>query len=451
MRAFLAVFPFFHFLGEFFAMVKLVKTATEFELSPTLAANEMVKSRRAEGKKAYHMGFGESPFPVPERLKNALKSAVDRKEYLPTAGLPELCETVAAYYKDKAGLDISKFDVLVAPGSKLILYALQMAIEGDLLMPDPSWVSYKPQARMLKTAVIMVPTTLDEKGYHIDPEELRKVIKQARSEGKNPSKLILNYPSNPTGLTIQEDELKALAKVCVEEDILIISDEIYGFVSFDGVYRTIAQYAPTHTAITTGLSKHLSLGGWRVGVGFIPKAVDGLQSLLRNIASETWSCVPAPIQQAVIEAYKGHEDIEQHIQQCTDIHALMNKYIAKGLRSLDIHAPEPQGAFYNYPNFEKHRAALAKSGIKTSKDLAGALLKDYSLAALPGTAFGAEPEVLTLRLSGCDYDGQTALKAYQGGAALNEAFIEKYAPRVKESIETFERFIANISDKSKAA
>jgi aspartate aminotransferase len=432
-------------------MVKLVKTATEFELSPTLAANEMVKSRRAQGQKAFHMGFGESPFPVPPRLQQALKEGVHRKEYLPTAGLPELCETVSAYYKDKAGFDTSQFDVIIAPGSKLILYALQMAVEGDLLMPDPSWVSYKPQARMLGREVIKVPTRLDDSGYHIDPQVFKDTIVQARKEGKNPSKLILNYPSNPTGLTISEQELKAIAEVCVAEDILIISDEIYGFVSFDGVYRTIAKYAPTHTAITTGLSKHLSLGGWRVGVGFIPKAVGGLQGLLKNIASETWSCVPSPIQQACIDAYKGHEDIETHIRQCTEIHALMNRYIAKGLRALGIHAPEPQGAFYNYPNFEKHREALAKAGIKTSKDLANALLKDYSLAALPGVAFGAAPEVLTLRLSGCDYDGEAALRAYQQGAILDEAFIGAYAPSVIESVKVFGQFITDYSKASKAA
>ena len=432
-------------------MVRLVKTATEFELSPTLAANEMVKNRRAEGKQAYHMGFGESPFPVPKRLEDALRDGVHRKEYLPTAGLAELRDTVAAYYKDKIGLDTDQFDVIVAPGSKLILYALQMAIEGDLLMPVPSWVSYKPQSRMLNREVIKVPTTLDDGGFHIDPEELRLIIKQARKDGKNPSKLILNYPSNPTGLTIPENELEGIAKVCVEEDILIISDEIYGFVSFDGQYRTIAKYAPTHTAVTSGLSKHLSLGGWRIGIGFIPKSVEGLQGLLCNIASETWSCVPSPIQQAVIEAYKGHSDIEEHIQQCTDIHALMNRFISKGLRDLGLHAPEPQGAFYNYPNFDAHREAMAKAGVRTSKDLADVLLKDYALATLPGTAFGADPEVLTLRLSGCDYDGTEALKAYQDGATLDEAFIEKYAPRVKAAVETFGAFLADVNEKAEAA
>lgn len=431
-------------------MVKLVETATEFALSPTLEANEMVAARRAKGEQVLHMGFGESPFPVPERLENALKAAVGRKEYLPTSGLSELREAVAQYYKDKIGLDTDKFDVIIAPGSKLILYSLQMAIEGDLLAPDPSWVSYAPQAKMLRTKVIRVPVMLDEEGFKIDPEELRATIKQARAEGKNPSKIILNYPSNPTGLNIPEDNLKALAKVCVEEDILIISDEIYGFVTFDENYRTIAKYAPTHTALTSGLSKHLSLGGWRIGIGFIPKSVNGLQKLLCNIASETWSCVPAPIQQACVEAYKGHADIEKHISECTAIHAHMNRFIAAGLREAGIIAPTPQGAFYNYPNFEPFRDELAEQGIKTSKELSLYLLKNYGLASLPGSAFGADPQTLTLRLSGCDYDGAAALQAYRNGEKLDDAFIAKNAPRVKAAVEAFQQFIAD-AKQAKAA
>ncbi len=431
-------------------MVKLVETSTEFELSPTLAANEMVQKRRAEGKQVLHMGFGESPFPVPQRLQDSLKAGVGRKEYLPTGGLKELRDTVAEYYKDKIGLDTSKYDVIIAPGSKLILYSLQMAIEGDLLMPVPSWVSYKPQARMLGTNVIKVPTQLDDAGLQIKPEALKKAIADARSAGKNPTKIILNYPSNPTGLTMPETNLKEIAEICLAEDILIISDEIYGFVAFDGVYRTIAKYAPDHTAITSGLSKHLSLGGWRVGIGFIPKAVSGLNDLLCNIASETWSCVPAPIQQACIDAYKGHDDIEAHIQACTDIHKLMNQYISDGLRELGLQTPKAQGAFYTYPNFDAHRAEMAAAGIKTSKDLASHLMSEYGLATLPGTAFGADPEVLTLRLSGCDYDGAAALAAYQNGETLDEAFIEKNAPRVKAAVETFGQFITDVKQAAAA-
>lgn len=426
------------------AMPKLIKTATEFKLSPTLAANELVAARRAKGEQVLQMGFGQSPFPVPPRLQKALGDAAHRKEYLPTVGLRELREAVSSYYKEKTSLDTDQYDVIIAPGSKLILYALQMAVKGDLILPVPNWVSYAPQAKMLHTGIINISAQLDNDGYHIDSEELRATILQARKEGKNPGKIILNYPNNPTGLTIPENELEVLAKVCVEEDILIISDEIYGLINFNNTYHTIAKYAPTHTAITTGLSKHLSLGGWRVGIGFIPKAIDGLQGLLSNIASETWACVSAPIQQAVTEAYKGHEDIENHIKDCTAIHNFMSQYVSEGLRQLGVSVPAPRGAFYNYPDFNFLRSALAQNGIKTSKELTDVILKDYGMVTLPGTAFGAAPEVLTLRISACDYDGTTVLKAYQDGETLNHDFVIKNAPHIEMALKAFRQFIQDI-------
>ena len=423
-------------------MIKLADTIQNLPHSPTLWANDLVHQKRSEGETVYHMGFGESPFPVPERLEDALAEAAHRKEYLKADGLDDLVEAIREYYRPIYGDEyIEATEVLIAPGSKLILYALQMAIEGDLLMPVPSWVSYDPQAKMLHTEVVKVPTTLDDAGYHIDAEELRATIKAARANGQNPTKIIINAPSNPTGLTIPSDELPAIAKVCEEEGVLIISDEIYGLVSFDGEYRTCAPHAPGVTAVTTGLSKHLSLGGWRIGVGFIPKGVEGLHNALRCIVSETWSCVSSPVQQASVEAYKRHQDIEDHIQACTDIHELMNKTIAEGLRGYGIIAPTPQGAFYNYPDFAPFREAFAANGIRTSQDIHETLLKEYNLATLPGQAFGADPEVLTLRLSGCDYDGAAALAAYQAGETLDRAFIEKYAPRVLKAIEVFGQFV----------
>ncbi len=430
-------------------MVALTKTQTEFELSPTLAVNELVVKKRAAGEEIIHMGFGESPFPVVPRLAEALQNSTQHKQYLPTAGLPALREAVANYYADKIGLDTSQYDVLIAPGSKLVIYSLQMATAGDLIMPVPSWVSYAPQAQMLGTNVIKLATTLDEDGYHIDPEGLRALIRDARSKGQNPGKILLNYPSNPTGLTIPEQELEAIAKVCVEEDILIISDEIYGFVNDGKAYSTISKYAPSHTAISSGLSKHLSLGGWRIGICFIPKAIDGMFSRMTNIASELWSCVPAPIQVAAIEAYKGHDDVEEHIVACSELHSHMNRYLSKQLQILGVKAPTPQGAFYNYPDFDVFREQLRSVGINDSKDLAARLLDKYNLSSLPGVAFGAAPEELTLRISGCDYDGKAVLKRYMelrtdDQYQLDEAFIRKYAPRVAKAAEVFKQFIHDI-------
>ncbi|MEZ5814271.1 MAG: aminotransferase class I/II-fold pyridoxal phosphate-dependent enzyme [Alphaproteobacteria bacterium] len=424
-------------------MIKLADTIQNLPHSPTLWANDLVHTKREGGQTIYHMGFGESSFPVPERLQKALGDAAHKNNYLPADGLSALIRAIKAYYRPIFGDEyIDKSDVIIAPGSKLILYSIQMSIQGDLLMPVPSWVSYGPQARMLHTDVVKVCSRRDDEGYHIRAEDLEEAIAQGRKEGKNPTKLILNSPSNPTGLVIPDDELQAIAQVCKKEGVLIISDEIYGFVRHnDCHYKSIAPMAPDITAVTTGLSKHLSLGGWRVGFGFIPKGVEGLHNALRCISSETWSCAAAPIQHAVVEAFQGHEDLEKHMRDCADIHGYMNQTISKGLQSHGIIAPMVQGAFYNYPDFEPFREALAANGIKTSQDLHEVLLEEYNLATLPGKGFGAEDDVLTLRLSGCDYDGGAALAAYQAGEALDHAFVEKYAPHILKAIDLFGAFL----------
>ncbi len=431
-------------------MIELSNEIQSIPHSPTLWANDLVWEKRNKGESVYHMGFGESPFPVPERLQKTLADNADKKEYYPATGIPELLETIREYYRPLVGGYVDQCDLITAPGSKLILFALQAAIKGDLLYTDPSWVSYVPQAKLLQTKSFRVPLTLDDDGYHIDPDILRASIQKARTEGLNPTKLILNSPNNPAGTNIPADALEAIAKVCQEEGVFIISDEIYGLVSFDGHYNSISKYAPQITAISTGLSKHLSLGGWRFGVGFIPKGVAGLQDALCRYISETWSCINGPLQFAAIDAYARYQDVEDHIQACTDIHNLMNTTVSNDLKALGIDCPQARGAFYTYPNFAPYRKELADSGIKTSQDLHIILLEKYNLATLPGHAFGAPEDVLTLRLSGCDYrdTAADALVAYQNGETLDRAFVEKYAPRILESIDVFGKFIKDITGRA---
>ncbi len=416
--------------------------------SPTLWANELVWKKRANGDTVYHMGFGESPFPVPERLEKALAAYAGRKEYMPAAGHPDVLEAIRSYYKPLLGNYMDHCDLIIAPGSKLILFALQAAIKGDLIIPAPSWVSYAPQARLLKQQVTTFPPDKDDQGahgYRITAELLDKAISNARKNGQTPTKIILNTPNNPSGMTIADADMADIATLCEQENLFIISDEIYGLLSFDGCYRSFSQYAPTHTAVSTGLSKHLSLGGWRFGVGMIPKAATGLYDALCRYISETWSCAPAPVQLAAAEAYKNHPDIEKHIKDCTAIHAAMNTYIAKSFREIGIKCPPPQGAFYNYPDFSPYREALHAKGIRTSDDLHKILLESYHVATLPGTAFGAAPDILTLRISGCDYDGQKVLKAYQEGASLTADFIHIYAPQIPAALGQMEKFVTDIS------
>lgn len=406
-------------------------------LSPTLAANEKVQALRAAGRHVFHMGFGQAPFPVHPRLCEALRQHVGKQEYLSVAGLPELCETVLEHQAALTGLDASQFDVIIGPGSKLILYALQMAIEGDIMLPVPSWVSYAPQAALLGQQVVAVPTETTSKTLKLTYENLERAFVNARNSGLNPTKLLINFPGNPTGITIEPSDLDDIAAFCRSNAVTLISDEIYGRLAFDGHYRSATSHFPEGAIVTTGLSKHLSLGGWRLGVGIIPRAIEGLHERLVQIASETWSCVSTPVQYAAIDAYKRHDDVEQYIQQCRTIHQVVNTYIGDHLNHMGFSCPKPTGAFYTWPDFSSDNTTLALS---SSSALADLLLDDYGIVTLPGSAFGEHPQRLRLRLSGCDYDGRCAIDLLEKvGADKLTDHLEQLAPNVTAAMGQFEK------------
>jgi aspartate/methionine/tyrosine aminotransferase len=410
-------------------------------LSPTLRANQQAAARRAAGMNVLHMGFGQAPFPVHEKLQAALAASSRFNNYENVSGNAVLRERASEYLANKLGLESGAYDCLVAPGSKLILYALQMAIEGDVIIPMPSWVSYEPQARMLGDRILWLAADLGDEGYRVQPENLAAFIGEARARGANPAKLILNSPNNPTGLSIPLEDYAGIAQVCRDNDVFIISDEIYALVSFDGVRPSIAGACGTNAAVTTGLSKHLSLGGWRVGFGLVPTAQKSLFDALNAIASETWSGVATPVQHAALVAVSGDDDIEAYIGRCTEIHAAVAKRAARIIRSSGLHCPMPQGGFYLWADFNSHAEALENRGITDSIQLADVLLADADVLALPGTGFGAAAEHLVLRLSVCDYDGAEALRIAGNSDNLGEQ-VDGLAPRVIEAAEAIAEFVA---------
>ena len=401
-------------------------------VSPTLGINEQIHALRATGRNVVHLGFGQSPFPPPGRIIETLRDNAGESAYLPVAGLPELRKAVAAHQQRLTGIDAEDFHVLVAPGSKLILFAAQMAIEGDLLLPRPSWVSYAPQAYMLKQRVAWVPTQLHDHSYFINESDLSKTLREARKRGLNPTKLLINFPNNPTGLTIADENLQAIAAFCVANGITLISDEIYGRVAFDSAYRSAASYAPEHTIVSTGLSKHLSIGGWRLGVALIPKSKPDLWQRLQHMASETWSCVATPIQIAAIDAYSGHDDVEADIKDSTAIHAAVTTHLAEQLQATGVDCPLPAGGFYVWPDFDP----VLRSRFETSVALSQSLLNTYNVASLPGVSFGEAESSLRLRLAACDYDGGTALKRYRQRAGVDTSMaISDLVPEMARGTE----------------
>ncbi|MFT6101365.1 MAG: aspartate/methionine/tyrosine aminotransferase, partial [Arenicella sp.] len=178
--------------------------------SSTLYINEAVNQLWRQGEQAFHMGFGESRFDVHPRLKSSLIDNANKKSYLPARGLPELIDSVASYYTSKLNTPFSPSQVIVGPGSKSLIFGLQMVMNADLFLPTPSWVSYAPQAQLLGNKVSYIPSSVED-NYQLDIDALDDLVKKS----DNPCKLlIINSPNNPTGEVMSDDFLKKLADYC---------------------------------------------------------------------------------------------------------------------------------------------------------------------------------------------------------------------------------------------
>lgn len=428
----------------------LSPAAQRFVASPTLAINERVLQLKAEGRTIYHMGFGESRFPVHPKVLKALREHATERSYPPVAGLPELRSAIADFYAQEFDLEATPQQIIVGPGSKSVLFALVLTLAGDVVLPRPSWVSYEPQAQIADKHIIWIDTHIDDE-YCLTAERLAAGLAEARQAGHQPRILILNSPSNPTGVAYPVDVLEELAQVARDNDLTVLSDEVYALVNHgERPHVSIAKYYPQGTAVTGGLSKHLSLGGWRFGLGVLPAGETGDQVMrvLRAIAGAVWSSPTAPVQHAATVAYSGDPEIMAYIRTCAGIHTAVTRALYDQLQEAGIPCPAPSGAFYLYPNFNPWRTTLRQNhDVSTSNDLATLLLDEYGIAALPGAAFGARPDALALRLSSSylytkdDAQAEAALAAYANAPSAAD-FVHDACPDALEVGRRFREFVA---------
>jgi aspartate aminotransferase len=399
--------------------------------SATLAINERCDELIARGRKIYKLGLGQSPFPIPPVVVDALRSAAAEKDYLPVRGLRPLRDVVTEFLHRRHGLDRARRQVLVGPGSKELIFMTQLAYAGELLVPSPSWVSYAPQARIIGRRVTWLPTHL-EHDWKLLPAT---VDAHCQANPGLPRLLILNYPSNPTGVSCDEAELAALAEVVRRHQVLVVSDEIYSDLDHQGRTASIAHYYPEGTVVSTGLSKWCGAGGWRLGLFSFPAELEWLCSAMAAIASETYTSVSAPIQYAAIEAFKGGPEIDAYLERCRSILRVLGQLCATTLREAGCRLPRVDGAFYLFPDFTEVRAHLAARGVNDSQTLTERLLEDTGVATLPGREFGRPRDELTLRLSYVNFDGAAALAAAEAGEIIDEAFVWRHCPATIEAIQ----------------
>ena len=379
--------------------------------SQTLLANQLSRERASKGEQIFGFGFGQSPFPVPEEIRGALAEAAARKEYMSVQGHPPLRDAIVAFHKRLERKDWSADRVVVGAGSKILLFCLLAAFRrAEVLLPAPSWVSYEPQARLAGHDVSWLMTTFEDQ-WRLTPEQLEHFCR-ARGDANVPLVLVFNYPSNPTGQTYTSKQLQALADVMQRHNIIVIADEIYSLLSYDRDYASLDQFYPEGCIVTSGLSKWCGAGGWRLGFTHIPTCFgrEFFEAVL-GIASETYSCAPAPVQVAATRAYGNHAEARVFLDKQVAVLCEISRYCADTLRQAGVEVHPAMGGFYLFPVCDGFRKALNARGVHTSEQLTIALLADTGVVLLPGSAFGMPAESLTARLAFVDFDGGQALAA----------------------------------------
>ena len=397
--------------------------------SSTLLINETSRKLEEQGKKIYKFGFGQSPFKVPEDVVRELKNNAHQNKYLPMQGLSELRNAVAKYTSKKKNYDYKSENVIIGPGSKELMFLLHIIFDGEIILPAPSWVSYAPQA-ILGRNKAQILQTKRENNWFPTASEIEEIV--LKDKNKN-YLLFLNSPNNPSGQICEN--LEEIASIAEKYNLIILSDEIYSELSFMDNYKSISNFCPEKTIISTGLSKWCGAGGWRLGYFLVPDSLIEIKNMINVLASETFSAVSAPIQYAAIKAYE--QDHSKYINKSKNILGAIGNYVYENLRSNKVLINKPQGGFYLMPEFLNKK-------FNSSSEMCDSILNDTGVALLPGSDFGFEQTKMLARLSFTDFDGQEFMNKIEDNQKIDNDEINKFAPKIVEGVDKLKKWSESI-------
>lgn len=371
--------------------MKLAARVSRITPSPTLAMTATAKAMAAQGLDVVDFSSGEPDFDTPEPVKAAAEAAIRAgfTKYTPSSGIDELRQAIIDKLQAEQGLRYEKSQVLVSCGAKHSLYNLAEALleAGDeIIIPTPYWVSYADQALLNDATPVFLPTS-EADGYAINPDDLQRLV-TPRTKA-----IIVNSPCNPTGATYDRKTLEAIATIAVRHKILIISDEIYEKVLYDGAtHISIATLSPevaAQTVVINGVSKAYAMTGWRIGYAAGPK---DLLTAMANIQSQSTSNPCSISQKAAVAALKfGRPFTEKMVVEFDR----RRKFMVDRLNSIPgVTCRMPTGAFYAFPNISGVLGRKGPNGpIKSPQELAGHLLKEAHVAVVPGEPFGSQHHI----------------------------------------------------------
>ena len=368
--------------------MELARRIRQIPPSATLALNAKANELRAQGVDVVNFGVGEPDFDTPDNIRQAAIRAIEEgfTRYTPVGGILELKEAIIKSFHESYGLSYTPADVMVSCGGKHALYNLFQVIfdlGDEVVVPAPYWVSYPPMLMLAEAVPVIIPTREDN-GFKLTADELKAHL-TARTKG-----IILNSPSNPTGMVYSRDELEALAEVILTHNLMVISDDIYDRILFDGAsFVNLAMLSPelkSRTFVLNGLSKTYAMTGWRIGYAAGPeKAIQAATKLQSQSTSNPTSIA----QKAGVEALNGPQDavakmVAEFAWRRDDVYQRLSAI--PGVTTL-----KPGGAFYIFPNFSAYYDRLElREGQTHSQALAEYLLEEAQVAAVPGAEFGED-------------------------------------------------------------
>ncbi len=371
--------------------MKLAARVSRITPSPTLAMTATAKAMAAQGIDVVDFSSGEPDFDTPEPVKAAAEAAIRAgfTKYTPSSGIDELRQAIADKLLAEQGLRYEKAQILVSCGAKHSLYNVAEALleAGDeIIIPTPYWVSYADQALLNDATPVLLPTK-EAEDYAINPDELQKLV-TPRTKA-----IIVNSPCNPTGATYDKRTLEAIATIAVKHNLLIISDEIYEKVLYDGAKHisiaTLGQEVAERTVIINGVSKAYAMTGWRIGYAAGPKP---LLTAMANIQSQSTSNPCSISQKAAVAALKlGGPFTEMMVVEFDR----RRKVMVERLNAIPgVSCRMPGGAFYAFPNISGVLGRTGPHGPVTSPQaLANYLLKEAHVAVVPGEPFGSQHHI----------------------------------------------------------
>ena len=402
------------------------KIVKNLEPSSTLKINEISKKLEDSGKEIFKFGFGQSPFEIPTNIVSALKDNANHNIYLPMQGMKKLREVISKHVSKKKKYEYTSENIIIGPGTKELMFLLQILFEGEILLPAPSWVSYYPQATLGRNKVHWIQTKR-ENNWFPTAQDIEEVV--SKNKEKN-YLLFLNSPNNPSGLIC--NNLEEISSIVKKYNILILSDEIYSELTFESSFKSISNFCPEKTIISDGLSKWCAAGGWRLGYFVIPKNLNLLMEKIKVLASETFSSVSAPIQYAAITAYNS--DQSEYLKKARTILKGVGNYIYEILKSNNTIVNKPDGGFYLMPEF-------VNKNFSNSCEMCNDILVKTGVALLPGTDFGLPPEKMIARLSFTDFDGKKFMQNLKNNTKVDENLLRKFAPKIVEGTKRLKGWV----------